>query len=891
MSEVDLTTCDREPIHIPGAIQPHGVLFACRATDLVVAQVSTNVVDHLGTPADAILGRPLSSLFRAADAEVLTRAAQEPVLRVVNPLRLTTLAGAGFEAVLHRPPAGELVVVELEPLGASVPSARSPGPIFDPGLRQAIVRLSSSGDLESLVRSAATEVRRITGFDRVMIYRFDAQWNGQVVAEAKRDDLDSFLGQHYPASDIPAQARRLYELNWLRLIADVGYAPSPILDPQRGAPLDLSFAVLRSVSPIHIQYLKNMGVTASMSVSLLREGKLAGLIACHHYSGPHVVSYSMRETAEYLAQALSWHVAVLETAENAERTKRARELEAQIVQRLAIAPDLLEGLAGAPLLELASATGAAVVLAEGTRRLGTAPDATQLTKLVDFLKHREGDVYRTDHLSADLPEAERWDDVAAGVLAVTISRELGEYLLWFRASSDRVIDWGGNPHQAKLTGGEGEPERLSPRGSFALWREVIKGRSLPWQPWEVDAASAVRAVLLAGVRKRAAELRVLNQRLVDADTAKDNFIATVSHELRTPLNAMSGWVQLLRSGQVAPERMQHALDVVHRNAVAQGQLIEDLLDVSRMTTGKLTLEIETVDLPSLVQKTLESTVLAVDAKGLRLTSSIDTDAPPVLGDPGRLRQIVANLLNNAVKFAKKGGSIHVALQRVGSDLQLAVVDDGQGIAPAFLPHIFEVFRQQDPGMNRRSQGLGLGLAIARKLVELHGGRISVQSEGEGLGATFRVTFPTATRAPAAPASRASDDPFELRPELVGLRVLVVEDDLDSRELIEHILTQCGAAVAVAVDVAEALALLDATPTFDVIVSDIGLPGVDGLEFIRRVRARSKEAGGATPAIALTAYTRAADRTQTLRAGFESHVPKPVEAGELVATILAVVRRR
>ncbi len=890
MSEVDLTTCDREPIHIPGAIQPHGVLFACRATDLTVEQVSANVVDHLKVPVEAVLGRPLPALFGADDAAALAEASQAPVLRMVCPLRVTTASGAVFDAVLHRPPSSDLIVVELEPAPAT--GARSPGPIFDPRLRQAILGLATAGDLESLVRIAAHEVRAITGFDRVMVYRFDAQWNGQVVAEAKRDDLDSFLGQHYPASDIPAQARRLYELNWLRLIADVGYTPSPLVDPQRGPPLDLSFAVLRSVSPIHIQYLKNMGVTASMSVSLLRDGKLSGLIACHHYSGPHVVSYSMRETAEYLAQALSWHVGVLEMAANAERTRRARELEAQIVQRMALTPDLLEGLAGAPLVELASASGAAVVLAEGTRRLGNAPDSARLAKLVDFLGKREGDVYCTDHLAADLPDAEAWEEVAAGVLAVTISRELGEYLLWFRPSSERVIDWGGNPHQAKLTGGDGTPDRLSPRGSFALWREVIKGRSKPWQPWEIDAAASVRAVLLAGVRRRAAELGVLNQRLVDADTAKDNFIATVSHELRTPLNAMSGWVQLLRGGQVAPERMQHALDVVHRNAVAQGQLIEDLLDVSRMTTGKLTLEIETVDLPSLVQATLESTALAVDAKGLRLTSAIDPEATPMLGDPGRLRQIVANLLNNAVKFSKKGGAIHVALQRVGSDLQLSVVDDGQGISAAFLPHIFEVFRQQDPGMNRRSQGLGLGLAIARKLVELHGGRISVHSEGEGKGATFRVTFPTASNRPPVPADPAtSEPPFELPRELVGLRILVVEDDPDARELLEHILAKCGAVVVVAVDVAEAMAFLDAAPSFDLIVSDIGLPGVDGLEFMRRVRARPREAGGAIPAIALTAYTRAADRTQTLRAGFESHVPKPVEAAELVATIVSVVRRR
>jgi light-regulated signal transduction histidine kinase (bacteriophytochrome)/CheY-like chemotaxis protein len=487
-----------------------------------------------------------------------------------------------------------------------------------------------------------------------------------------------------------------------------------------------------------------------------------------------------------------------------------------------------------------------------------------------------------------LPQAAEWDSVAAGLVAVPISRDLGEWLLWFRPSTERTIDWAGEPTKVVTVSGEGGVPRLSPRGSFELWRETVRGRSLPWQTWEVEAASSLRQTLLAVVRRRSAELRALNQKLTDADRAKDNFIAVVSHELRTPLNAITGWTQLLRSGSVPAERRAHAIEVISRNADAQSQLVEDLLDISRITSGKLTLEVQTVDFVAVVDGVLEAMQIALQAKGITLVRVLDTTGTSVLGDEARLRQVVTNLLTNAVKFTPKGGKIHVVLQRVSSDLVLTVRDSGQGISPEFLPHVFESFRQEEEGASRRAHGLGLGLAIVRSLVELHGGRVTAESEGLGRGAAFHVRLPLAPIRTAEPPPSRAPQALSGPPELAGARILVVEDEPDARELVRHVLERCGAVV---VEAATAGAALEQTERlrFAAIVSDIGLPDTDGLGFLRELRSRGPERGGRTPAVALSAYTRVLDRTNALQAGFQAHVSKPVDATELVAVVASLIR--
>lgn len=886
---VTLDTCAQEPIHIPGAIQAHGALLALEDVDLRITQASANVTAYLGAAATDLLGKDLAALFTPADAHRLVTAIRSGRLREASPLHVSDREGRPFDAILHRPSNPGRVILEIEPHDGS----EADGAMFDPRLRNAIVRMQAAHDVADLSQIAAEAVRTIAGFDRVMVYRFDAEWNGEVVAEDKRHDLEPFRGLHYPASDIPEQARLLYTRNWLRFIADVGYEPSalvPVLDAESDAPLDLSHAVLRSVSPIHIEYLRNMDVTASMSISLMREGKLFGLIACHHYSGKRCIPYRIRETAEYLGQALSWQLATLEAADLARQMAQTHSVESELVQSILAAPDLLDGLAIASLLQLTRSTGAAVVLSEGTRCAGAVPSAHAIDRIVEWLREGDREVFATDALAAHFPAAAEWGDDAAGVVAVAISAALGEYVLWFRPSQDRVVNWAGDPRKSVVRDDQGSaPPRLSPRGSFALWRETTKGRAEPWDVHQVEAASRLRLLLLGGVRRRAVELRDMNARLQAADRAKDAFVATVSHELRTPLNAITGWTHLLRSGRLPAEQWPRAFEVIARNAQAQTQIVDDLLDVSRMESGKLKLEVGDVDLVSVIEQSVQSIALPLESKDLRVRKILDPDAAQVLGDTVRLRQVVANLLTNAVKFTPKGGSITIVLRRLRSDVEIAITDSGQGIAPEALPRIFQPFWQGDQQMNRRSQGLGLGLTLVRRLVEMHGGRVYVESDGEGRGATFRVQLPLAPVARHRAAAPAADSPSTRATSVLSsLGVLVVEDDADARELLRYVLTEAGAAVTVASDAHEALRFLEQSK-FDLLVSDIGLPDMDGLQFVRTLRER-EGASTRIPAVALTAYTRAVDRTRALQAGFQAHVPKPVDPHELVTVAASLVGR-
>ena len=381
-----------------------------------------------------------------------------------------------------------------------------------------------------------------------------------------------------------------------------------------------------------------------------------------------------------------------------------------------------------------------------------------------------------------------------------------------------------------------------------------------------------------------------------ASRMKDEFLATLSHELRTPLSAILGWVHLLRGPHVAPEELRRGLDTIDRNARMQTQLIEDLLDMSRITSGKVRLDVQPVQPATFIEAALETVRPAAEAKGVRLTKVLDASAGPVYGDPARLQQVVWNLLNNAIKFTSRGGRVQVVLERVNSHVELSVADTGIGIEPGLLERVFERFTQADSSTTRRYGGLGLGLAIVKHLVEQHGGTVRAQSAGRDKGATFTIHLPLAVvqsgaveparRHPQAPPTVAAD--FK-HVDLSGVTVLVVDDQPDARDLMARLLGDCGARVLTAGNAVEALALVEREKP-DVLLSDIGMPDVDGYELLRRVRALGEARGGRVPAIALTAFARSEDRTRALHHGFRVHLAKPVDPAELIATVGSVTGR-
>jgi chemotaxis family two-component system sensor kinase Cph1 len=503
---IDLENCAREPIHIPGSIQPRGVLLVAQEPELRIIQVSANLETVLGVSSADVLGGPLAAVVGAEPAEVLARSASGfGDLRERNPVELdVVVAGApvAFDAILHRETGG-LLLIELEP-------ASGPRPFSFPNtylaVRGTVSELNRATTLGELYEITARAVRELTGFDRVMVYRYDVDYNGEVVAEAKRDDLNSFLGLHYPASDIPAQARALYEKNWIRLISDVGYVPSPLMpvdNPATGQPMDLTHATLRSVSPIHIEYLKNMGVGASMSISLLRDGKLWGLIACHHYSGQHVPPYSTRTAAEFLGSTLS--LRLIDRVEDDEL--RARLAGQAVLASLSSAlqndaDELSTSLLGPPgLLDLVAADGVALNIDGHNLSLGTVPEPAQLEEVAAWLTAQDSGVVATDCISRSAPALGLDPERTSGLLALSL-RE-GQYVIWFRTEARHAVDWGGDPRNKAIAVQEGHQVRLSPRKSFERWREVVSDRSLPWMDDERADATTLRQRLVEVLYARA----------------------------------------------------------------------------------------------------------------------------------------------------------------------------------------------------------------------------------------------------------------------------------------------------------------------------------------------------------------------------------------------------
>ncbi|GAB3198210.1 hypothetical protein GCM10027062_11850 [Nocardioides hungaricus] len=497
--EVDLTTCDREPIHVPGAIQPHGVLIALD-TEGRARVVSANCGELLGVPSHEALGRSLAELIGAEPAAAVP--GNGPVV----------VGGVEVDVRVHE--SGARTIVELEPVGSGDREA-----LTYQSARGAMARLASAGSVEELAGSLAREVRALTGFDRVMVYRFDADWNGEVIAEERRDDLNPFLGLHYPASDIPAQARRLYTVNWTRLIADIGYTPvplHPVSDPGSGEPLDLSFSTLRSVSPIHVEYLSNMGVTASMSVSLVVDERLWGLVACHHYSGPHRPSQDARAAAEFLGQVASQVVVERERADAREAALATQAAVTGVMARVSAATDPpLQTLMDDPdLLTLLDAHGAALCYDGVLTTRGTVPAEAALRRLAAELESPLSYATQTDHVADLVPEASTPE--AAGALRIGSAPD--RWLLWLRPEQEQVVDWGGDPTNKQIAASEGPEVRLSPRKSFEKWRQVVRGRSLPWTSWQVEAADTLGkhmiGVLLSRSREQIAMAESLQRSVV-----------------------------------------------------------------------------------------------------------------------------------------------------------------------------------------------------------------------------------------------------------------------------------------------------------------------------------------------------------------------------------------
>jgi signal transduction histidine kinase len=504
--------------------------------------------------------------------------------------------------------------------------------------------------------------------------------------------------------------------------------------------------------------------------------------------------------------------------------------------------------------------------------------ASEVRRQADVLRQRTEQLHRLTAVSLVVNSAATFDAIVAAV-----ADGAREILGVDRAVVEATLD-DRRVHHALAGGLDGDRPpldvRLRGRDGRGLGSIEVSGKrdGLPFTPEDEDL------LLQLGQTASVAIENLLFGEAREANRLKDEFLATVSHELRTPLSALLSWTWILRRGGLDASSSSRALEAIERNAKSQARIIDDLLDVSRIVTGRLRLTMVPVVLPGVVEGAVESAGAAAAAKQIQLVTRCEPGVDRIRGDADRLQQVIWNLLWNAIKFTPEGGRVEVAVAQVGSEVVVSVTDTGRGIPAAFLPHVFEPFRQADPTPARIAGGLGLGLAIVRQIVELHGGRVEADSPGEGQGATFLARFPSlravepsADEAPTP--TPAGPDPAAAIEDVRGLRVLVVEDDVDTREAIAFLLGSAGAVVETAASVPEALEAARARPP-DILVCDIGLPGEDGYALVRRLRAE----GRTTPAVALTAFARGADRERALAVGFQGHLAKPVDPGDLFRTL-------
>jgi len=729
---VDLTNCDKEPIHIPGKIQSHGFLIAVNKQNLSISYTSENAGDFLNEQAKNLLNKPL-----AVVNDFIKQ--QDPEFNIEDLLKLGIIRG-NFDAISPHPVelAGNpfyLIIsasvnnwlLEFEPVTLQYDIQSSIG-------RSASAMLQGKS-VSALLSGAALEVKKLIDYDRIMIYKFLDDGHGEVVAEEKEASLEPFFGLHYPASDIPKQARELYKLNLTRLIADVNQPDAPIITFKENEPLDLTNGGLRAVSPIHIQYLKNMGVQSSFSISLISHGELWGLIACHNYS-PKFIDYKAREGSKLIGQILSSALEYRQDEEEAEVVAQFKDTANVLSEHLTRDKYLFEAITGhkRTILDATTASGVAIIFENELKTIGEVPADEDIRELAEWLNNTTDEsIYYTHRLSEIHSPAKKYKEIASGILSCTLNKELGEMIIWFKPEQITTVNWAGDPEKP-VNPDENGLLNLSPRKSFETWSQVVNNTSEKWREEEISSVLRIREIIITDINKKANEIRLLNEKLQAAYEELDTFSYTISHDLRTPLTSIKTYTELLLKNKSIDDNGKKMLDRILHGANKMNFLIKEILNLARV--GRSDIIFETVDMPLLL-KEIETEVW--NAFKADKTELVLGKLPDLMGDRTMIAQVFTNLIGNAVKYSSTVNKprIEISAHVDGEETIYAIKDNGIGIDNRYYDRVFELFKRMDNVKD--IDGTGVGLAIVKRIVERHNGRVWFDST-LNVGSTFYVAF-------------------------------------------------------------------------------------------------------------------------------------------------------
>jgi light-regulated signal transduction histidine kinase (bacteriophytochrome)/ActR/RegA family two-component response regulator len=895
--KVTLQNCEDEAIHLIESVQSFGYVIAINPNDKKVQVVSENINELFNVnivPGKTLItelidiptpdAHTFQTIHQAVKRTKSRRAYQWKFAEDALHIKDWDKEGSGvaFDS-------NGLLVIELEPTPQLSYEAAKQWIPMDVDIRALLPDVEDCESINDVADAIASVFKSYIGFDSVMVYRFDKTYSGEVIGEATREESRSFKGLKFPASDIPKQARELYLRNRVRCVYDVEERPIgllPKLNDSERPPLDLSMSMVRCVSPLHIQYLKNMGVRSSFSVSLVFEGKLWGLLACHN-SQPLYIDQKKRLVCESLGHLYAWQLHTKALHEKKEHFQTRQRMLNTIVHQLTTFANPLEAIVQKEkqLLEVAESCGMAVVTPTGNYLTGKTPSESTLETLLErFAIANSEQSIAINRLGDEVTESNDLNGIR-GMYISCVSSKLGYYTVWFREQRDKTIRWAGKEAATKDVG-----KSLTPRNSFDMYLQSVADESLEWTEDDKLIIEGFDHLFIPYALSLKASLDKQISKLEELDKAKDQFLASISHELRSPLNSIVGWTDLALMDVTNVDRMTDALGVIKRAASTQAALINDILDLSRIISGTMKLSTHSLKVANAIAEVAKSFEAGFASKNIQLTISCDDEHTQILGDSLRIKQVINNLLSNALKFTAKGGTVHVLGRREHSNYLFRVKDNGKGMTRDQLSHVFDRFYQGKNEHNRH--GLGLGLSIVKSLVEMHGGEIYVESEGPNTGTTFFVSLPIAPlnlHEDIVETKNAEISDLTESRRLNGLRILVAEDEQDARDFIKLFLESNGARVNVVKNGLLAWKEINDMPeAFDLVLSDIGMPELDGLGLVMKIRASEIPQIASLNAVALTAYAYTSDRVKALKAGFTNYVSKPVDGEELL-TILEMYK--
>ena len=739
---VDLENCDVEPLRHIQVVQAHACLLGADTETFTVRYASENTDVFLGHPWEAVLDTPLRDIL---PADVVSQLAlglrRDGGFEAINPI-LTLIDQDGEQRlhniIVHK--AGAYLLIEIERTERESQTSQ-----YQQLLARSVHRIQNISDPTTLFPQTAMILKQVSGYDRVMVYQFDRDYNGTVIAEARNEELESYEGLRYPHTDIPKQARELYLKNRVRLISGVTDIPARIHRSeivQSDEPLDLSLVGSRGVSPVHLEYLGYMGVNNSLSIAIILNNKLWGLFALHHYA-PHHVDYSVRNALMFIGQIFSGHLSLQATNRYREQTLNRKLARLSIGEEITKTQDIFEGLVGgnySVLTMFPEVNGVAIHFEEQLRRLGDCPEEADIHALLAWIRNHgvaSPDLYyENESIGKDCAPFERYCNEAAGVLIIFLNPSQTDYICWFRPGLVQKISWGGKPDKELIVSTDGT-RRLGPRRSFARYVETVEGCSAPWSDHEVDAALALRITVINSLLQRYSEVKEINERLQKAYEDLETFSYTVSHDLRAPLRAINGYAEILMEdyGEEMDEDANGLIQGIQRGVDQMNNFITDILDLSRV--GSSGLQLERVAPSEIVREVVEELrVIYLNSSDVEI--SVAQEMPQVMADRRLLRQLYMNLVSNALKYIQPNAEGKQAI-RIGSYVAdeypstvFTVSNTGPAIPEEFRRTIFDMFSRISTSSGQ--DGTGVGLAIVERIVERHLGRVWVDSDG--LGVTF-----------------------------------------------------------------------------------------------------------------------------------------------------------